>query len=223
MRILFFLFSLLFVNIASSQSFNRIEAEFTLKESDRHGNKKLSVGKVYYDKNYRVVVFSLNFPYEEKLCINDRGVYRIKADTLYSFTIAHGLIDFNIFHLFLNGDLEYYGLSKSSWRLTDVEQADGLIISTWYPPQNYPKGGKMLLSQENKHISGLLSYNDEDSLTSKFVFEEYIEIYGRPFPTQVIQFIYHLNEKEIRLSNYRNFKINQYENDTLYKLPDWLD
>ncbi len=207
----------------SAQLFNRIEAEFTLKESDRVGNKKLSVGKVYYDRNERVVVFAISFPYREQVYITDEAIFRVKGDTLFSKTLALGLIDFNIFHLFLNGNLEYYGLSNSHWKLHDVVQDDGLVISTWLPPKNYPNGGKMLLSQQNKNLSGLLSYNDKEELQTKYIFEEYVPVLGSSFPSQVIQYTYYENEKEVRMSNYRNFKVNEYEADSLYRFPAWLD
>lgn len=202
----------------SAQSLQRIEADFSLKESDRNGNKKLSVGKVYFDKNIRVIVFKITFPVEEVLCIHDRGITRFKADTIYQEIWMEGLVDVNIFNLFLNGNLEYYGLKQSQFELKDIEQDNQKIISTWVHPKGQKLGiGKMLLATEHKKLSGLITFNADDQVASKQLFEEYIEINGYYFPSQVIQYQYIQNEKEIRISNYREIKLNAYENDDWYR------
>jgi hypothetical protein len=202
----------------SAQSLQRIEADFTLKESDRVGNKKLSVGKVFFDKNIRVIVFKITFPYEEVLCVHERGVTRFKADTVFQEVWMEGLVDVNIFNLFLNGNLEYYGLKQSQFELKDIEQDNQKIISTWVHPRGKKLGiGKMLLATEDKKISGLITFNADDVLASKQLFEEYIETNGYFFPSQVIQYQYVNNEKEIRISNYREIKLNAYENDDWYR------
>lgn len=209
--------SLLFVMASQGQSLQRIEADFSLKESDKLGNKKLSVGKVYYDKNIRVVVFKITFPYEEVLCIHDEGITRYKADTVYSNVIALGLIDFNIFNLFLNGNLDYYGLKQSPFDLKDVEQDNQKIISTWVNKRNKDSGiGKIMLSQEDKAITGLITFNVNDEIVSKQFFEEYIDVSGFKFPSQVIQYLISGPEKEVRISNYREVKINQYDQRSPY-------
>lgn len=217
-RILFSLFLLCLALMTTSQSLQRIEADFSLKESDRNGNKKLSVGKVYFDKNIRVIVFKITFPYEEVLCIHERGITRFKADTVYQEIWMEGLVDVNLFSLFLNGNLEYYGLKQSQFELKDIEQDNQKIISTWVHPKGRKMGiGKMLLATENKKLSGLITFTAEDEVASKQLFEEYIEIDGYSFPSQVIQYQYYQNEKEIRISNYREIKLNFYDNDDWYR------
>jgi len=202
---------------AHAQSLQRVEADFSLKESDKLGNKKLSVGKVYYDKNIRVVVFQITFPYEEVLCVHDKGVTRFKADTVFANVIANGLIDFNIFQLFLNGNLDFYGLKQSPFELKDVEEDNNKVISTWINKRSKDVGlGKILLAQEDKAITGLITYNDKDEIVSKQFFEEYMDVSGFKFPSQVIQYLISGNEKEIRISNYRDIKINNYDQKAPY-------
>lgn len=199
------------------QSLNRIETDFSLKEKDFLGNKKLSVGTVYYDKTVKQLIFRVSFPQKEVICVTDSAIYRFRNDSLLSKVNTPAMLQFSIFNLFLNGNLAYYGLQQSPYELTNVEKDSNMVISTWLPPENLlDRNGKIMLSQIDKNIFGLISYNPAGDIVSKQFFDDYSKSDGFEFPMKVVQYLNTENGEEIKVSTYRNLKINNYEHEGLY-------
>jgi len=79
---------------ANAQTFNRIEADFSIKEKDINGNKLLTIGRVYYDKNIRKIVLNISFPEKIIIVATDSLVYMIDNDSLIKTSPAVVPIDF---------------------------------------------------------------------------------------------------------------------------------
>ena len=117
----------------------------------------------------------------------------------------------------LNGNLEFFGLKQTPYILEEVENEDDMIVSIWnIPNSNY---GKIMLSQKDKQLSGLISFDTDGNILSKQFFEEYSVINGFEFPNRIVQYIYVLSKKTIKLTTYRNIKINELESDQYYDYP----
>lgn len=212
-------FFLLSVSL-QSQELSRLECSFSLKQNTKEGNATLSTGKIYFDKNEKLLIFRVQFPKKQVICINERGLFVFENDSLVHRQTASGMIDFSIFNLFLNGDLPYYGLKKSSYILQSVSTEGNKVITEWLPPETMEEQkGKMLLAQEEKRVVGLISYTPEGKILSKQFFEDYTKVDDYDFPGQVTQFVYHVDWEEIKRSVYTNIRLNNFDNEKDYHFP----
>jgi hypothetical protein len=57
--IFLFFFSVL---SGTAQEYYRLSADFTVKIKNADGQKNLTKGKVYYDKNYKNLIYDISFP-----------------------------------------------------------------------------------------------------------------------------------------------------------------
>jgi len=205
-----------------SQEFFRIEAEYSIKENSSADSPMLNMGKGYFDINNRTLLFDTKFPEKEIVLMNDSLMLKIKNDEVVEVIHSQNFIDFTIFSLILNGKLPYFGLKNTRYALTNIEKDQGMVITTWEPPDEVKElKGKMLLSQIDKQLYGLISFDGNNKMISKQFFEEYITLDGINVPTRVTQFFYKGMEEKIKLTTYKNIKINNLENEEYYnyKLP----
>ena len=213
----FSLFFLICSDNIIAQVFTRIEAEFSVKEKDISNNKILTMGKVYYDKIIKKVVFNITFPNKIILVIKDSIVYQFVNDSLTKISSSEVPPEFMIYHLALNGNLDFFGLKQTPYILTEVEKDEGMIISSWILPKS--NRGKIMLSQKDKRLFGMISYNPDGDILSKQFFESYVLVGGLEFPSDIIQFMYVLDKKIIKQTTYRNILVNEMDSDSFYDYP----
>jgi len=206
-----------FIPFLFSQVHVRIEADFSLKESFIDSTQKLTIGKVYYDKSYKQIVYNISFPEKKVIVITDSLIYRIKKNKNVSISKSNSILQMSIFNLALNGDLPYYGLKNTPYIIADIENNDNQVITTWKLPEAYKQNtGKMALMQVDKKLTGLITFNAEDEIVSKQFFEEYINVSGVDFPSKIVQFMYVGNKKETKLTTYNNIIINNLKSEDFY-------
>lgn len=209
-----------------SQIFYRIEADYSVKEKSNNGYENLTMGRVYYDKNQHQIVFNVLFPDKTIIIVNDSATISVNKGTYKKHKLGENLIDFSVLNLFLNGKLEYFGLNNTPFKLEKVEKDDGLVISTWKLENKYVNSpvSKMLLSQKDNNLYGLITFGPEDKIISKQIFSDYISVNGLSFPSRIIQFNYSPDGTQVtKITTYKNVVINNPKNDTFYKcryLPD---
>jgi len=201
-----------------AQTFTRIEADFSIKEKDINGNKLLTIGKVYYDKNIRKIVLDISFPEKVLIVASDSLVYMIKNDTLVNTAPASVPIDFTVYNLCLNGKLAFYGLKETPYVLEEVDNDEGMIITTWKLPKE-KSTGKLMLSQKDKKLTGMINFDLEGAILSKQFYEDYINIDGLEFPSRMIQYIFVLDKKMIKVTSHSNIIINEMDNNNFYDYP----
>ena len=78
-RILFLLIIFFLPKIIFGQFFFRIEGEISVKEKGQF-KSQLSIGKFYYDLNYRKIVYDLSFPEKQTLVIKDTLIFNFVND-----------------------------------------------------------------------------------------------------------------------------------------------
>ena len=96
-----FFLLLFFIQNISGQIFTRIEADFSIKEKSSNSSK-LTIGKVYFDKNIRKIVYNISFPEPEIIVINDSLIYRIVNNEIISQKPAFNIVYLSMFNLRYN-------------------------------------------------------------------------------------------------------------------------
>lgn len=217
---LFFPLSLLQVD---PQFFFRISIDFVIKAKSPAGDQQLTVGKLYYDKNIKQIIYVVSFPEKEIWVQKDTVLYKIvNSKVIGKQRIPQG-IEFSIYNLALNGNLADYGLKKTQFRIKKVEKSDGNVISTWEPPAASKKYlGDILLSNVNQQLDGLVFKNNAGEVVARQFFRNYIKVKGLSFPQEIIKENYVSGQKIYELTNFTNILINDLSGDNTYdyKIPE---
>ncbi|MDY0103633.1 MAG: hypothetical protein RBS07_11920 [Lentimicrobium sp.] len=216
LSLLLLLFPLL--SMAQKDIYYRVRAEFSVKEKSSDGRSSLTMGRVYYDKARKRIVYDVLFPEKEKWLFTDSVMYTIRDGITKKQPIVGGYIDFSIFNLSLNNNLKDYGLQNSIYELNKVVKDEDMVISIWTPKKEYANIiGDVKVSIRGNQLYGVLVYDAAKKLIGKQVFSDYIRIGGFEFPGEIINFTYLENGEEIKqITNYKNVKINNWDEDIFY-------
>jgi len=218
MKILFLLLCLFFVNQrVHSQGYFRFSADFSIKAKDAAGKGTLTMGRVYYDKNIRKIVYQTKFPEIETWVTADTCMFKFANGKLVQKAIIPSVVEMSIYHLALNGQLPDFGLKKSFFKVEKVEKENEMVITTWLPPSNFAnKIGKILVSNKEKKLFGIVFLDVKGAVAAKQFFNNYQNYKGLFFPTEIVN-IKVLNGKELyEVTTYKNIKVNDYVDDNLY-------
>ena len=215
----FIFFSLIFLgsySLIGQKAYSRIEAEITIKEID--SSSRITTGKMYYDKNLGAIYYSIKYPSREVVVYTDTMIYKLsEGKVLQNHKSTNGL-KFNIFNLVLNSQMEYYGLNSSSYELIKTKKDKDQIITIWEPKFKNKKyrSGKIIMSQKNKLIFGLVSFHPDGSIISKQFFEDYINIAGLMIPSKITQIALFKEKPEYKITTYKNIKVNNFDDQKYY-------
>ncbi len=207
--------------LLNAQNYYRIRADITVKKKYADGKYTLNKGTIYYDNITGKMVSDMWFPYKETYVMIKNHTYYIKNGQLMASMKNPMPPETTIFALLLKNNIQYYGLENSGYKLTNVEEDGGLVISTWEPPQNLEKAvGKILIANKNGLIHGIIFYNIEGKIVSKQFFEDYQNIQGIMFPRRMVQFFYDEQGNEtIQKTEFKNIIIDEKDNDNFYNFP----
>jgi hypothetical protein len=224
MRFLLPVICILFFNLtAIAQTNYRIQAEFTIKERKSDGTTHLIMGRVFYDKFIKKLVYDISFPEKETLVITDSTLYKIVNNKVAERKYYPSLNDFTIFHLSLNGDLSYFGLNNSPYKLSDVSKDKDMVISTWKAPSNLSDQlGDAVISQKEKRLYGMVFYNPTNQIISKHFFKNYDNFKTLEFPLEMIQITYSGDKELYKVTTFKNVLVNEIKNENFYnfRIPD---
>lgn len=177
----------------------------------------LTLGKVYYDKTHKKIIYNLVFPENQTWVIADTSFYCVVNNKVKERQTIPPIATFSVFNICLNGELPDYGLKNSSYKPSSVEKEDDMIITTYTPPAKLNKqSGKILLSQKDRKLYGIVILNTEGELLSKQIFRNYVNANGLFFPLEIIQFSYKDGEESYQVSTYKNVIVNETSDDTIY-------
>jgi len=198
------------------KAFSRIEAEITIKEID--STSRITTGKMFYDKNLGSIYYSIKFPTREVVVYTDSMIYRLNNDKVVENHKSATGLKFNIFNLVLNSQMEYYGLNSSSYELVNTKNDQDQIITTWKPKFKNKKyiSGKIVMSQKNKLIFGLVSFHPDGSIISKQFFEDYTNVDGLMIPSKITQIAFINDKSEYKITTYKNIKVNNFDDQKNY-------
>jgi len=216
--ILYSIFTCLFINInvSAAQSFFRVSADFTIKEQNLSGDEFYK-GKVYYDKNIDQIIYDVSFPSSQKLIVADTQIYVVENNAIKSRQFTPNTNQFSIFNLALAGDLKNFGLNRTGYSVSAVEEGNGSTIIEWVPPKEMAEMlGKTVLSVKDGQLMGIALFKPNGELAGKQFFKDYIVDAGLPFPSKIIQITY-LNEEEFyKITTFKNVKIDDITDEDKY-------
>jgi hypothetical protein len=186
------------------------------------GEQQLTVGKLFYDKNVKQIVYVISFPEKEIWVQKDTVLYKIVNSKVMGKQRIPAGIEFSIYNLVLNGNLADYGLKKTKFKIKKVEKSENNIISTWEPPAESKKYfGDILLSNVNQQLNGIVFKNNAGEIVSRQFFRNYIKVKGLSFPQEIVKENYVNGQKVYELTTFTNILINDLsgENTYDYKIP----
>jgi hypothetical protein len=204
------------------QFYFRISTDFIIKAKSPAGEQQLTVGKLFFDKNLKQIVYKVSFPEKEIWVQKDTVLYKIIDSKVVGKQRLPTGIEFSIYNLVLNGNLADYGLKKTKFRIKKVEKIEDNVISTWEPPAESKKYfGDILLSNVNQQLSGMIFKNSSGEIVVKQFFRNYIKVKGLSFPQEIVKENYVNGQKIYELTNFSNIVINDLSGDNTYdyKIP----
>src|ERR1039457_119955 len=104
------------INVAV-QKFYRMNGEFTIKAKSADGKNQLTMGKFFYDKSIKKLVYVNTFPLNEVWVSADTNVYKIVDNKLMARFLSPPIGLFSIFHLALTSQINNYGLKNSTFTI----------------------------------------------------------------------------------------------------------
>jgi hypothetical protein len=221
----FFLIAILFFissRNASSQAYFRVSADFSIKDKNPKGSEFYK-GKVYYDKEYKKIIYEVSFPEPKTLVLADTQMYVLENRKVVSQNFTPSTNKFTIFNLALSGDLKNYGLDKSGYYINSIEEAEDQTIIEWLPPKALEdKLGKAVLSLKNDQLFGIVLFKPNGEIMGKRFYQDYVSVKGLPFPKKIIQVSYLHGTEYYKITTFENIKIDELENDEMYRI-DLID
>jgi len=214
-------FPLAFIQL-EPQYFFRIKTDFVIKAKSASGEQRLTVGKLYYDKNIKQIVYDLSFPEKEIWIQKDTSLFKIVDSKIIGRQHIPAGIQFSIYNLVLNGNLADYGLKKTGFKVKKVEKSEGNVISTWEAPEEAKKYlGDILVSNVNQQLNGIIFKNITGEVVARQFFRNYVKVKGLLFPQEVIMENYINGQKEYEITTFTNILINDLSGDNKYdyKIP----
>lgn len=205
------------------QIYFRIKTDFIIKAKSPTGEQQLTVGKLFYDKNIKQIVYDVTFPEKEIWVQRDTVLYKIVNSKVIGKQRIPSGIEFSIYNLVLNGNLTDYGLKKTKFSIKKVEKSGGNVISTWEPPAELKKYlGNILLSNENQQLAGIVFKNNAGEVVARQFLRNYIKVKGLSFPQEIIMESYVNGQKIYELTTFTHILINDLsgENKYDYKIPE---
>jgi hypothetical protein len=217
-----FLFLLLFaVATIYGQDYFRIKADFTVKVKNADDQLNLTRGQIFYDKNYKELIYEVSFPEKEKWVMKDTTLTKIKKDKPIETASIPAINEFTIFHLALNVSLNDFGLEESAYKMVKVEKKENLVLSYWTIPNNIKSMENydyIVIAKNQNRLVSVVIVGDNGKILSKQFFKDYEKIGAFDFPKRVVQISYDIDNREnFQVFDFKNIKINDLENDEKYR------
>lgn len=222
LSISFLILSFFFCNFVFSQAYFRVSADFSIKDKNPQGSEFYK-GKVYYDKEYKKIIYQVSFPEAKTLVLADTQMYVLENHEVVSKKFTPSTNKFTIFNLALSGDLKNFGLDKSGYYINSIEESEDQTIIEWLPPQALEdKLGKAVLSVKNDQLFGIVLFKPNGEIMGKRFYKDYVSVKGLPFPKRIIQVSYLHGTEYYKITTFENIKIDELENDEMYRI-DLID
>lgn len=211
------LFLLASIEDGTSQGYNRIRADFSVKVKTAAGGQALTMGQVYYDKNIKQIIYYVTFPEPEIWLTADTVIYQIKNGKMVAKTKTFAMAEFTVFHLALNTRLQDFGLRNTQYTVGDVTREGDMVITTWAPPaKTKDQMGNILVSVKNKQLFGVVFQDPKGAVIRKQFFEEYQVFSGLAFPGKIVEINTIEGRDNYQVTTYKNITVDEMANDNKY-------
>jgi len=202
-----------------SQMAYRLKADIFTKTRLPDSTFQVSKGKLFYDKNYKKIIFDFTFPQKEQIVLFDTIMYTFRADTLYSRTPNLLIPEQSLFHYILLGKMGNYGLDQTNFEMKGVEKKGDMVITTWIPPEGLRKLiSKVLMATKNKLLYSVTMLDGDGKVISRQILKNYKLIQGIDIPSEILIATYLKDNKGniYQIINMDNIVINEPKNDLQY-------
>ena len=212
-------------NLTIGQHYFRMAAEFSIKEKFSDGKLTLTMGKIYYDRNYKKLVYNVKFPEKETWVIMDTVFNKIVNNQLIMRQFIPLMPSSTLFDYALSSNLDNFGLENSFYAVSSVNREGDMVISTWLPDARLKKQfGKIVISKKANKLFGIAFYSPKDELLKKQIFKSFIRAGGVEFPSEITEIIYKISKtgevtKEMKVSTFKNLIVNDLKEDEIYNFP----
>ena len=206
-----------FVFGAFSQGSFRIKADITIKIKNPDSTFQYTKGTVRYDKNIKKVLYNISFPQKEVYVSADTLIFKYQNGKLISRQGSPLKPEFSIFHFILNNDISDFGLKNSSFKATNIEKANDLIITKWTAPPvpDFPLGD-ILVSSKDKKLQSVIIHDKKGVIISRQLFKKYTFINGTEIPTEILSISYFGGKKSYQIIQFDHVLINEPGHDSDY-------
>ena len=175
------------------------------------------MGKFYYDKNEKKLIYKNIFPEKATWVTSDTNLYKVVDNKIVSRQTIPDITLFSMYNMVLNNQMNNFGLEGSIFKLESVENEDGQTISTWLPPKKMKKiFGKILISTKDNNLYGIIFFNSEDVILKKQFFEDYTITNGLAFPGRITEITYTDGKENYQVTTYKNIRVNDQNEEAYY-------
>lgn len=203
--------------ILPAQQFFRIRADVSVKTKLSTGEQSLTMGKIYYDRNEKKIVYDLSFPEKSMLLTTDTVTYRIVDNQIIQRSFNPSMAEFSVFHLALSSHLPEFGLKRTQYEITEVVKEGEMVITTWTPPSKLADDlGNILISVMDKKLFGVVFFSPDGEVISKQFYENYVEQDGLAFPGRIIEISFSEEGENYQIMSFKNLVLDELENDDFY-------
>ena len=200
-----------------SQFAYRMQADILTKTRLPDSTFQVSKGKLYYDQNYKKIIFDFTFPQKEKIVLFDTIMYTFRADTLYSKSPNLLIPDQSLFHFILAGKMANYGLDQTSFEMKGFEKKNDMVITTWIPPDFLKKTiSKVLVATKNKLLYSVTMINAKGKVISRQILKNYKLNQGLDIPSEILIATYLEKGCIYQIINMDNVILNEPKNNEKY-------
>ncbi len=204
-------------NSLYAQTYNRVQARVSIKTKYVDGKGLLEMGDVYFDKANKKLVYDFSFPEKISVVINDTALFVIENGIVVNRRQGMLLLEFNLFNVILNGELNNFGLRGNPvYKIEKVERAGGMVITTWEFKGKEKNFGKVLVSTKNGDLYGVVILDPDGRVASRQIFEKYVLARGLKFPTEITQIIHYPEGDIIQVTTFKNIVVNSPHNENYY-------
>lgn len=215
-----FYFILIFIQISFSvfsQQAYRINADILTKTRLIDSTFQVSKGKLYYDINYRKIIFNFTFPRKEQYVLFDTTIYVFEKNELQRTNFNYLIPGQSFFHFILSGNMANFGLNESNFKATNFKKEKDLVITTWEAPSHVKSIlSKILIATKNKQLYSVTIFNGDEKVINRQILKNYQLIDGFEIPTEILVATYLSNGTMYQIINLSNVVLNQAGNDELY-------
>lgn len=215
-----FFFALLFLSIGLSgfsQYAYRMKADILTKTRLPDSTFQVSKGKLFYDQNFKKIIFDFTFPQKEKIVLFDTIMYTFRADTLFAKSRNLLIPDQSLFQFMLAGKLANYGLDQTNFEMKGFERKNDMIITTWIPPAFLKKMiSKVLVATKNKLLYSVTMIDAKGKVMNRQILKNYKLIQGLDIPSEILIATYLEKGCIYQIITMDNVILNEPKNDDKY-------
>lgn len=193
-----------------------------------HKGKRVDVhADLFYESLNGRLITKYHSPVEHVMVTTSKGelaIYNETDNTVYREQSMDYSSENNLIYFFLSGNVQDLGLSQLGFELMDTEFIDGLVKTSWFPPQSlYHLFTRIELVHEN-HLPIYAGYYDGNKeLVKKVYYTDYQFYPDVILPATVTEFNYLPgNDSIVNRVKFADIRINHQASSPWFnfKIPD---